>query len=68
MSRARVSQIMSLLQLPDEIQEYVMVLAPWEQCIYSGRRLRVIAGICHEAAQSTAFEDLVKKLSGSAEA
>jgi len=68
LSRARVTQVMSLLQLPDEIQQYVMVLPPWEQRVYSGRRLRNILGIERDEAQWEAFEDLVKKLSGSAEA
>ena len=30
LSRARVTQIMNLLDLPDEIQEYVMALPPRE--------------------------------------
>jgi len=59
---------MSLLHVPDEIQEYVLALPPGEQRRYSGRRLREVAGICHEATQFTAFEDLVKKLLGSAKA
>ena len=39
LSRARVTQVMSLLRIPDEIQEYVMALPPREQRRYSGRRL-----------------------------
>jgi len=68
LSRARVTQVMSLLQLPEEIQQYVMALPPWEQRLYSGRWLRNILGIERDEAQWEAFEDLVKKLSGSAEA
>ena len=56
---------MSLLRLPDEIQEHVIALPPKEQRRYSGRQLEGVAGIRDEAAQAKAFEDLVKKVSGS---
>ena len=67
LSRARVTQVMSLLQLPDDIQEYVMALPTEMQRSYSGRRLQGVAGIRDEAAQGKAFEDLVKKVSETAE-
>ena len=66
LSRARVTQVMSLLHLPDEIQEYVMALPPGEQRLYSGRRLQGVAGIRDEAAQTDAFEDLAKDVSRTA--
>ena len=37
LSRAPVTQVMSLLQLPDEIQEYVITLPARERRHYSGR-------------------------------
>ena len=45
LSRARATQIMNLLKLPQEIREYVMALPPQKQTNYSGRRLRNILGI-----------------------
>ncbi len=66
LSRARVTQVMSLLHLPDEIQEYVMALPPREQHLHSGRRLQGVAGIRDEAARAKAFEDLGKKVSETA--
>ena len=66
LSRARVTQVMSLLDLPDEIRECVMALPPREQRRYSGRRLQGVAGIRDEAAQGKAFEDLAKKVSETA--
>ncbi len=55
---------MSLLQLPDEIQGYVMALPPRQQRLYSGRRLREVVAIRDGEAQGKALEELVKKLSG----
>ncbi len=66
LSRARVTQVMSLLRLSDEIQGYVMALPSREQRQYSGRRLQGVVGIPDEAAQGKAFEDLVKKVSETA--
>jgi len=57
-SRARVTQVMSLLHLPDEIQEYVIALPPWEQRLYLGRRLGEIVGLPNEVAQLAALDDL----------
>jgi len=37
LSRARVTQVMNLLDLPDEIQEYVMAIPSREQRRCSGR-------------------------------
>ena len=63
LSRARVTQVMKLLHLPDEIQAYVISLPPREQRRYSGRRLRNILGIERDEAQWEAFEELVKRVS-----
>ncbi len=63
--RARVTQVMSLLHPPDEIQQYVMILPPQEGRLYSGRRLRELVVIQDREVQTKAFEDLVKRLSGS---
>ena len=68
LSRARVTQVMKLLHLPGEIQEYVMALPPEEQRRYSGRRLQEVASIRDGAARAEAFEDVVKKVSETAEA
>ena len=54
---------MSLLHLPDEIQEYVIALPPWEQRLYSGRRLREIAVLSSQRTQLAA----VAELSGTAD-
>jgi len=61
---ARVTQVMSVLRLPDEIQQYIMALSPRYQRRYSGRELQGVAGIRDRAARAKAFEDLVKRLSG----
>ena len=58
LSRARIAQVMSLLHLPDEIQEYVMALPPREQRLYSGRRPREIVALASGQAQLKAFEEL----------
>ena len=58
LSRAWVTQVMSLLHLPDEIRRYVIALPPKEQHHYSGRRLRSIVALANEQAQVNAFEEL----------
>ncbi len=68
LSRTRVTQVMNLLHLPDEIQEYVIALPPREQRLYCGRRLREILDIGNEEAQGEAFEELVTRLSETARA
>jgi len=62
LSRARVTQVMSLLQLPRETQQYVMALPPREQRLYSGRRLGQIVALANEQAQVDAFENLQRGL------
>lgn len=58
LSRARVTQVMSLLHLPDEIQEYVTAIPPQQQRLYSGRRLQEIVALPNEVAQLTALDEL----------
>ncbi len=58
LSRARVTQVMSLLRLPEEIRQYVISLPPGEQQLYSGRRLGEIVGLANEAAQLAALDEL----------
>jgi len=58
LSRARVTQVMKLLHLPDEIQEHVMALPSWEQRLYSGRRMGKIAALANEQTRGDAFEEL----------
>ena len=65
-SRGRVSQIMSLLHPPDEIQQSAIALPPQAQRLYFGRRLRQILAVPKGKAQAKAFEGLVKRLSGRA--
>ena len=66
LSGARVTQVMNLLKLPKGVQDYLVALPTEKQRLYSGRRLREIVGIHNEAPQGKAFEELVKKLPGSA--
>ena len=61
LSRARVTQVMSLLHLPDEIQEYVLSLPPREQQLYSGRRLREIVALPDEVAQLAMLHKLRRR-------
>jgi len=58
LSRARVAQVMSLLRLPDEIQQYVVRVPPWEQRRYSRRRLRGIAVLPSQPTQLAALVEL----------
>ena len=55
LSRARVTQVMSLLRLPMSAQHYVMALPSEEQRVYSGRRLKEIVRLPTEQAQVHAF-------------
>ena len=58
LSRARVSQVMSLLDLPDEVQQYITALPAWEQRRYSRRQLRKIMELAYESAQLAALDEL----------
>ena len=49
---------MSLLRLPDKVQEYIARLSREQQRLYSGRRLRNIVARANEQAQVDAFEEL----------
>jgi len=57
-SRARVTQVMKLLDLPDEIQDYVVSLPHREQRLYSGRRLQEIAVLPSQQVQLAALANL----------
>ena len=63
LSRARVTQVLKLLHLPEEIQDDLMALPPREQRLCSGRRLREVAAIGHPEAQAKTFEYLVEWVS-----
>ena len=56
LSRARVTQVMSLLRLPDEIQKYVMALLAQEQRLCSGRRFPQIVALVSDATQQKGFQ------------
>ncbi len=56
LSRARVTQVMSLLHLPEEIQEYVLALPPREQRLCSGRRLPEIVALVSDATQQKGLQ------------
>ena len=58
LSRARLTQVMSLLRLPDGIQQYVIALPAQGLRLYSGLRLRNIVALANEQAQVDAFEEL----------
>ena len=68
LSRTRVTQVMNLLKLADEVREYVLSLPPDVQRLYLGRRLAAIVGLGSEQARVKALEQLLKALSGVAAA
>ena len=55
-SRARVTQVMSLLRLSRPVREQLLALPVHEQARYSERRLRTMLALKTEAARSRAFE------------
>jgi len=61
LSRARVTQVMNLLKLPENAQEYLMALPCSERRRFSGRRLCGIVGLESEEAQTESFEELRKE-------
>jgi len=50
LSRARVTQVTNLLNLPEAVRDYVRALPAEKQRCYSGRRLRQIAALANEQA------------------
>lgn len=58
LSRARVTQVMSLLELPQDIQEYVLSSPLHQRRSVSGRRLREIVKLADEKAQIEALQEL----------
>lgn len=58
MSRARVTQIMGILDLPAPIVDYLASLFHEEKCVFTERQLRRIRGLPTEEEQVRAFEEL----------
>ena len=66
-SRARVTQVMNLLQLPTEIQAGLLrPPAPLEMQSFSERRLRVLVSCGDEETQTARWRELVQELRSSA--
>ncbi len=57
-SRARVTQIMNLLTLPDEVQACLTSLPPEQQSLYPERRLREFVGLPSQQDRLRAFEGI----------
>ena len=64
-SRARVTQVMSLLHLSRPVQDRLLGLPEEEQARYPERGLRKVVGLKREAAQAQAFERLSQAVAGS---
>ena len=60
-SRARVTQIMSLLRLPEEARNHLLSLPADVRECYSERSLRHVVSLSTEEAQMRAFEQLVEQ-------
>jgi hypothetical protein len=58
MSRARVTQIMNLLNLESRIKEEILNMSQPEQRYFTERKLRKIAGLSSAKKQLQAFEYL----------
>ena len=66
-SRARVTQVMNLLQLPDEIQAGLLKPpAPLGIHYFSERSLRVLVACGDEEIQASRWQNLVQELTTSA--
>ena len=63
-SRARVTQVMSLLRLSRPVQEQLLSLPEEEQARYPERRLRKVAALRTEAAQIRALKGLCQTVAG----
>jgi len=63
-SRARVTQIMNLLKLPESVHEYLAALPEDEQTLYSERRLRPMLTDRGQGAQIQALRELVESVEG----
>lgn len=61
-SRARVTQIMNLLKLPERVRSYLSALPEQQQTLYSERRLRPILAARDQEAQIGAFHKLAKEV------
>jgi hypothetical protein len=58
MSRARVTQIMNLLNLESQIKEEILNMSQPEQRYFTERKLRKIAGLSSSKKQLQAFNRL----------
>jgi len=58
MSRARITQIMNLLNLESRIKEEILNMSQPEQRYFTERKLRKIAGLPSSKEQLQAFEHL----------
>jgi len=65
LSRARVTQILSILKLPTPIVDYLSSLFHEERALYNERELRRILALPTEEEQVRDFEELRRRLSDS---
>ena len=63
LSRARFTQVMKLLTLPEEIQDHVVGLPTEAQRSYSGRRLQAVVDLGNEQVQLRVIEELRNQVS-----
>lgn len=63
-SRARITQMLSLLKLPAEIQEQILRLPEKEQRYFTERKLRQIIRLDSSQKQHDAFAGLVAVITG----
>ncbi len=66
MSRARVTQIMNILDLPAPIVDYLSTLLHDDKCRFTERQLRRIVRLQTETEQVRAFEELRRAMEGGA--
>ena len=66
LSRARVTQILSILKLPSPIVDYLSSLFHDERAKYNERELRRILALPTEEEQVASFEELRRRLQGRA--
>jgi hypothetical protein len=57
-SRARVTQLVNIAELPQQILDYLLSLSAEEQACYTERRLRRIVRLDSEEERVKAFEEL----------
>ena len=64
LSRARVTQMLSILELPQAVLAHLSGLPPPEQAKYTERRLRAITGLADPLSRLSAFEELRDAVEG----